>query len=200
MALINGRLLEGVSYGTTYGSGYKTRVVTLRSGMERRTPLWAVPRGLFTLVYRTLEPEDHEKVVSAFHVCSGRAHAFRLQDLTDYKVSTPTRIGVGTGELETYQLVRAYRFGGQEYAMPVSLPVAGSVQLYEDNMATTGAIDHLTGQVSVLAAPGAVIRWTGEFDKRVRFDEDEIQFTIETRAGGIVPILSSDLTLREVLE
>lgn len=200
MAFIDERLLESVSYGTSYGVGYNTRVVALRSGAERRTPLWSVPKGLFTLIYKTLKPEDHEAVVSAFHVCAGRAHTFRFKDLTDFKVSAPVQFGVGTGQLETYRLVRPYRFGGQVYDKPVSLLVPGTIQLFEETELLEGAtVDYAAGTVTLSAAPGARLFWSGEYDKRVRFDDDELQFTMETRAGGIVPILSTDVTLREVL-
>lgn len=198
MAHINERLLECVSYGTVYGSGYRTDVVALQSGYEKRTALWSIPRGQFSIIYNLLKEEDHASVLAAFHVCNGRLHTFRLKDETDFSV-VKSPIGAGTGSTKTYKLSRRFSFAGQNKDIPVSLPVVGSVVVYEGSSIVPATVDYENATVTLSAAPGAVISWSGEFDKRVRFDEDDIAFTFETRAGGVHPRLSTDITLQEVL-
>lgn len=199
MAFINTRLLEGVAYGTSYGAGFRTSVKTLRSGRERRNAAWSTPRGSFAVVYKNLKEADHEKVLSAFQACMGRLHSFRLQDLTDYKANQ-VPIGIGTGASQTLQLVRRYGFGVAGIDVPVTKPVQGKVQVFADEVQIAAPVDYEHGTVSVMAASGAVITWSGEYDKVVRFDDDDLQFTIDTRAGGIYALLSTDVTLQEVFE
>lgn len=199
MAFINARLLEGVAYGTAYGTGFRTNIKTLRSGRERRNAEWSVPRGSFAIVYKSLREGDHAKVLQAFQACHGRLHSFRLQDLTDYKVEGAA-IGVGTGTPQVLPLVRQFGFGDASIEVPVPLPVAGTVQVFADGAPASVFVDYEAATVAVTAADGALITWSGEFDKIVRFDDDDLQFSFDNRAGGIKPLLSTDVALQEVFE
>lgn len=199
MAFINSRLLEGVAYGTSYGTGFRTSVKALRSGRERRNAQWSAPRGSFSVVYKSLKEADHERVLSAFQACMGRLHSFRLQDLTDYKANQMP-IGIGTGGAQVLQLVRRYGFGQAGIDVPVTKPVVGTVQVYADGQDLASSVDYDNGTVTLTAAVGAVLTWSGEYDKVVRFDDDDLQFTIDSRAGGIYPLLSTDVSLQEVFE
>jgi uncharacterized protein (TIGR02217 family) len=199
MAFIDARLLEKVAYGTSYGSGFKTQIKMLRSGRESRNADWAVPRGRFAIVYGNLQPEGHGKVAAAFEICRGRLNSFRLQDLTDYK-ATLQPLGVGSGVEQQLQLQKSFLFGVSQAFRPITKPVVDSVQVFEDNVLVAAVVDHLTGIVTITATPGSTLTWSGEFDKVVRFDEDELQFSIDSRAGGTIPLLSTDVSLREVFE
>ena len=199
MSFINERLLEGVSYGTAYGSGFLTKIHALNSGHERRNASRSVPLGTFSIIYGALLEQDHARVLSAFQTAMGRLHSFRLKDLTEFSVSS-VQIGIGTGQEESYQLVRRYGFGSASSVAPVTKPVPGSVIVMQDAEEIDFEIDYMTGMVSATALPGSVVTWSGMFDKVVRFDDDDIQFTIDSRAGGLVPVLSTDISLKEVFE
>ena len=199
MSFINERLLESVAYGTSYGAGFKTRVTDLRSGRERRNAEWSAPRGSFSIIYSTLLEEDHDKVLSAFYACLGRLNTFRLQDLTDYK-AIDVRLGLGTGGQETYQLQRRYGFGAVEFFARVTKPVLDRVTVFVGGTAAPAVLDYTLGTVTLIAPPGVRVSWSGEFDKVVRFDDDDIQFSLDSRAGGIHAMLSTNVTLQEVFE
>jgi len=199
MAHKNQRLLESVAYGTSYGTGYKTDIKQLKSGSESRNALWSLPKGRFAILYKLLKETDHEKVVSAFHVCKGRLHTFRFKDKSDYIVSN-SPIGTATGNLQQLQLSKRYTFAGDFTDIPVYLPNVETVILKADGVQIEYSVDALTGIVEFTAAPGSIITWSGEFDKKVRFDDDELDFSIDVREGGIYARLSANVELKEVRE
>lgn len=198
MAHFDQRLLDHVSYGTSYGTGYKTDIKTLNSGVERRNGLWQIPRGQFAIIYRMLNEEHYDQVFAAFHACCGRLHTFRLKDRTDYMVNGEF-LGIGSGLPTEYQLSRSISFYGVTKRLPVFLPVVDTITIYDDGVPISAQVNP-NGTVIVNAAPGGTVTWSGEFDKKVRFDQDNLDWTLEPRAGGIHILLSSDVYLQEVLE
>lgn len=199
MAHLDARLLDRVAYGTIYGTGYKTEVHTLKSGLERRKALWSTPRGQFAVMYKMLKADQHEQVVAAFHACAGRLNTFRLHDRTDDTASNEP-IGTGTGAPETYQLSRRLSFAGVSRDLPVLLPNADNFRVFVGGVETSAyTLDPLLGRLTLTAADGAAVTWSGTFDKKVRFDDDDLEFTLEPRAGGVHILLSADVRLQEVL-
>lgn len=169
------RLLDDVAYGSQFGHEFNTRITTLRSGHERRTAAWSRPLGRYSLSYDVLEPDGHQKVLGAHMACMGSLIAFRFKDWTDFQAEQEL-IGVGTGAIHTYQLIKAYHFGPLRVERLISKPVAGMVEVFEGGELLPATIDYTTGQVTLSAPPGSPITWSGEFDVPVRFESDRLDF------------------------
>lgn len=196
---INSHLLDGVAYGSVFGASFRTLVEPLKSGAESRLITRSWPLGKYAILLERLRPDDHAKIFAAFNVCRGRGHTFRLRDRIDYRM-VDVQIGVGTGSAQTYQLMRQYDFGVEVYQVPVTLPEVATLELTADGAPVAYTVNGLTGVVTLTAGAGAAVRASGLFDKRVRFDDDDLDFTLETRGGGIVPLLTANVPLREVRE
>lgn len=58
------------------------------------------------------------------------------------------------------------------------------------------AIDYTTGMVTFTTTAGHVVRWSGEFDVPVMFEDDELSFSGDDKgAEGL--FLTSDVSLME---
>lgn len=196
MAFIETRLLDCVSYGTAGGPTWLTRKVSLRSGIIRRNPLRSRPIYRFQLVYRNLEPADHVEVINAFNACFGGVHSFRLKDWSDYIADDELLSVLGTGSPQTVQLSKIYEFGNQNISRPIRKPVDGSVTMTDDGAPLSVSVDYTTGMATFTASNGGVLRWSGEFDVPVMFEDDQLSFSFDNRsASGL--FLTSDVSLME---
>jgi uncharacterized protein (TIGR02217 family) len=188
-----------ISYGATGGPRRKTQIVTLKSGFEQRNSSWLHSRRSYDAGMGTRNIDDLDAVVSFWEARNGQLYGFRWKDWADYKSCLPRAnptnadqlIGTGTGALTTFQLVKRYTSGGQEYARPIRKPVAGTllVSLNNVNQASGWTINTTTGILTFTVAPGngVVVKAGYEFDVPVRFDEEEIQISIEGFNAGAVP-------------
>jgi uncharacterized protein (TIGR02217 family) len=84
--------------------------------------------------------------------------------------------------------VKHYPSGGVIETRVITKPVAGTVTLYRDGLeATSGwTVDTTTGLVTFSIAPAVGIQVTADFafDVPVRFDNDQMDVTIETYQLG----------------
>ncbi|MFP5422469.1 MAG: DUF2460 domain-containing protein, partial [Gammaproteobacteria bacterium] len=108
-------------------------------------------------------------------------------------------IGTGTGVEQVLQLVKEYSFGPMSLTRIIRKPVAGSLTLYVSGAPVAATVDYTTGQVTITAALGAPITWSGEFDVPVRFGSDRLDVDAVSRGQNGL-ILTSDVDLVEVRE
>lgn len=196
MAFIEQRLLECVTYGTQGGPTWLTRKVPLRSGIIRRNPLRSRPLYRFNIIYRNLEPEDHMEVIGAFNASFGGVHSFRLKDWSDFEANDELLAVLGTGAAQQVQLTKIYEFGNQNVSRPIRKPVPGTVTMTDDGSPLAATIDYTTGIASFTASNGGILRWSGQFDVPVMFEDDEMSFSGDDKgANGL--FLTSDVALME---
>jgi uncharacterized protein (TIGR02217 family) len=147
-------------------------------------------------VYRNLEPADHIEVINAFNACMAGVFSFRLKDWSDFEANDELLVVLGTGAAQQVQLTKTYTFGSRAVARPIRKPVTGSVSMTADGAPLTATIDYATGIASFTAGNGDVLRWSGEFDVPVYFDDDQLIFSFDNRgASGL--FLTTDVTLLE---
>ncbi|MFP5422642.1 MAG: DUF2460 domain-containing protein, partial [Gammaproteobacteria bacterium] len=120
------RLLDRVAYGSEFGQEFRTRVVTLRSGVERRNAEWAAPLGRYRVLYQRLDANDHTLVAQAHMASMGALIPFRFKDWADFQANQEL-IGTGTGVEQVLQLVKEYSFGPMSLTRIIRKPVAGSL-------------------------------------------------------------------------
>jgi uncharacterized protein (TIGR02217 family) len=197
MAFIEQRLLDCVAYGTQGGPSWSTRRIELRSGIVRRNAQRSRPRYRFVLLYQNLKAEDHSAVIEAFNTCRAGVFGFRLKDWSDFTADDQF-VALGTGAEQEVQLSKLYEFGGENVSRPIKKPVDGSVALTADGSPLASSVDSTTGIVTFTAGVGDIVRWSGEFDVPVTFDQDELLFSVDSRnQSGL--FLTSDVTLSEDL-
>jgi hypothetical protein len=74
-----------------------------------------------------------------------------------------------------------------------------SATLTDDSAPLASSVDMTTGMATFTASVGGIVRWSGEFDVPVTFEEDELLFDAVNRstAGGL--LLTADVGLEEDL-
>lgn len=196
MAFIESRLLDCVSYGTEGGPTWNTRRVNLRSGIIRRNANRSRPMYRFVILYQNLNPEDHESVIEAFNACRGGVFGFRLKDWSDYLAQNQL-VATGTGAEQSVQLTKIYEFGTQNVSRPIRKIV--SAFLTDDGSPLAATINLNTGVATFTASVGGIVRWNGEFDVPVIFEDDELLFSAANRTSrGLA--LTADVRLTEDLD
>lgn len=191
---IEKRLLDCVSYNTSFGLEFRTEIVEIVSGHERRGALWDMPRGKYTVDYATLTPTEGKALRDAFIACRGSLTAFRFKDWADYKV-TKAPIGITQEGVNTFQLTQSHGFGGEELKRIIRKPVVGTVQVFIDDEPVAFTLDYTTGLITLTAATsGGVVTWSGEFDVPVRFMHDTMDFVAGVnRASGMYAATGAEL-------
>mgnify|MGYP001003667459 CR=1 FL=1 len=197
MSFVEERLLDCVSYGTAGGPTWKTRKVALRSGITRRNPIRSRPLYRFNLIYRNLLPEHHVEVINAFNACFGGVYGFRIKDWSDFE-ATNEFLEIGDGTERTIQLFKTYTFGSRAVQRLIRKPVDGTVVITDDAVPISATVDYTTGMVTYTGSVGGIIRWTGEFDVPVMFEDDELLFSGDDKGENGL-FLTSDVALEEDL-
>jgi uncharacterized protein (TIGR02217 family) len=208
MAFDNVRFPTAISRGVTGGPERRTDIVTTASGQEERNSRWAQSRRRYNVGFGVKTISQLQEVIAFFEGRRGRLHSFRFKDHIDYKsangalqpAATDQILGTGTGSLATFQLIKHYGAPSRDYVRTIVAPVAGTVLVAVNAVATLGfSLNEQTGIITFNAgnipAAGAVVTAGFEFDVPVRFDSDEITVNLRHFEAGEIP----DIPLLEVL-
>lgn len=195
------RFPANLSFGSVGGPERRTDVVTLANGFEERNTPWSHSRRRYDAGLGMRSLEDVETLIAFFEARRGRLYGFRWKDWADYK-SAPASIdpdfedqliGTGDGQTKTFQMVKTYWSGSQNYVRPIVKPVLGtiSVGIQGDRQTETinYEVDTATGVIEFASAPDQGVQVTAgfEFDVPVRFDTDAIQTSVASFRAGDVP-------------
>lgn len=182
MAYLNEYLDACAAYGWSGGPEFKTRIKVLLSGRERRNADWAQGRHRFTLPFLNIDDDAYRAIRQMFEVCRGMLHAFRYRDPLDH-TAMAAEFGIGTGTLQTYQLSKLSAIDGVIYQREVYALPSAPVITVNGVVTAPALVDLDRGTVTINAALGTVLRWSGDFDVWVRFDQDWLPFSIDSRRG-----------------
>ncbi|WP_028967615.1 DUF2460 domain-containing protein [Sphingomonas phyllosphaerae] len=163
---------------------FSTGVTTSAGGRETRSAGWAEARTRYDVGPGVRSEADVAALLAFFRARMGAARGFRLRDPFDWRAAGET-IGTGDGVTRQFALVRRYGAATRR----ITRPVAGSVRVYVDGVATTGFTLAAGGVVTLdaAAAQGAVVAASYEFDVPVRFAEDHLSVTRATYLAGAAP-------------
>lgn len=195
-----------VSAGTAGGPDWPAEIVTLSSGHEERNTRISLPLRTYDARYGVRTPDELYEVLELYYIAMGRLKGFRLKDWSDYRSRGPHQkpthldqdLASGDGTSRSFQLIKRYSRGAHEFFRPITKPVAGTVLIGVDGVATASgwSLDAATGIVTFATAPadGAILTWGGEFHVPVRFDcrLDQISHRSAT-IGDIPSILLKEL-------
>lgn len=190
------RLLDSVSYGTVYGESFSTDIKVMRNKSESRNMEWSESRGQYTLVFNALLEEDRSKVMRVFRACRGMGIGFRLKNWVEYQ-AFDEELGIMEDTTQTFQLKKTSVAGQYKTIKRIRKPVEGTVKVFVNGLQTAAIVDYTTGIIEVSAMVGSKITWSGEYDIPVRFDNDDIQWSVDSKTGQRF-IMGTDVDLVEI--
>jgi uncharacterized protein (TIGR02217 family) len=186
------RFPEGISYGAVGGPTFKTSVLELASGQEKRNVNWSLARQEWDVAHGIKTQTELDELLAFFYARGGRAYGFRFKNWADFLIDSVQQIGLGDGVETEFQAIKTYTSGGIAYDHPLKKLVSGTVEVYLDGVevnANDYSVDLNTGVITFDTAPAAtggtgpdgeqVVGLTCEFDVPVRFDTDVMAATIE---------------------
>ncbi len=189
-----------VSYGSRGGPGWKTEVVELATGYERRNGLWANQRAKYDAKYGVRNATDLSNVRSFFNARRGKLRGFRYLDWLDGSSRGPVSlgwgptdqvIGHGDGATTTFQLVRTYQTTSDPapYIRPILKPIAVTIALNGTTLTSGWSCNLTTGLVTIASAPltGATMTAGFIFHVPVRFDIDDLDVSMSHFNAGEIP-------------
>ncbi len=161
--------------------GFSTTILTSAGGHEERNAAWAEARTTYDVGPGVQSEADIVALLSFYRARSGPTRGFRLRDPFDSE-GVGELIGVGDGTTRRFELVRHYG----DTSRRITRPVAGSVSVAVDGIATEGFAIEPTGVVMLDAAPpvDAAVTAGFRFDVPVRFAEDRLSVTRATFLAG----------------
>lgn len=197
MAFHDVRLDEDIERGAQGGPRFKTTVIPLAGGKEKRNIDWDETRGEWDLSYGVQSKADFEKVRDFFYCRQGRAHSFRFKDWSDYEIgknatNTFQVIGTGDGQTLIFQAIRLYASGGVTFEREITKLVSGTVRLAVNAVEQDPmdySVDLLTGKITFDTAPPDMesVSLIAEFDSAVRFQEDGLDVNLIHFDAGSIP-------------
>lgn len=180
------RLSVDVERGAEGGPGFKTTVTTLGNGAEQRNQEWATLRGQWNIGYGLQSKATLDEVNQFFIGRRGRARGFRFKDWNDYKaVEAP--VGTVAGDATKRQLQKVYPDAENPYTRTITLPVAGTLTVYVDTVASEDYTLLDNGVLEFGSDPGDSVVATFEFDVPVRFDIDDLKVQLANYNAGQIP-------------
>lgn len=179
MAFHNAIFPEEISYGSKGGPMFRTTVITLASGLERRNVEWSNVRAEYDVSHGIKDKEQLADLRSFFYARRGRAYSFRFKDHGDYEIFNQN-IGIGDGTTTDFQLIKSYDPGPYQYDRVITKPeengldplLVDGVELEEN---TDYTVDYSTGVVSFVDPPALGLSINlpyGRFHVHARFDVD----------------------------
>lgn len=190
MAFDEVRLPQSLSYGAIGGPGFRTRIITLESGHERRDRLWTIARAVYNIGPLLNSQERMETIRNFFYERQGRLRGFRFKDCTDFNLIDQT-IALTDGTTTTFQITKTYGQGPTTYVRNINKPVINTVvvqvndiNINEGSGNNEYQIDLTSGIItlgsSLAASVGDDIDVTCEFDVPVRFETDVLEISADT--------------------
>jgi len=166
-----------ISFGAAGGPGFKTTIVTLESGHERRNIDWSAARGEWDVQHGLKSQAYIDALIAFFRAREGMAHGFRFKDWSDYQLARQT-IGATDGATATFQIFKRYS-SLVDYDRAIAKPVAGTVAVWvnavaisEGGGASQFTVDPASGVITLggtlAAQTGTAVEATCEFDVPVR--------------------------------
>jgi uncharacterized protein (TIGR02217 family) len=169
--------LVGISWPIEREAIWSTEIKEALSGREYRSGYMSAPRYRYFLKCDVLFDEpgssDLHALMGFFNQHRGRLFSFRFWDRDDCSV-TDEQFYVADGTTKDFQLTRAR--GG--FVEPV-FEIKGTPVIKANGVAISSGYTLAAGLLSFATAPaqGTVLRWTGEYYWRMRFNTDTQRFT-----------------------
>jgi uncharacterized protein (TIGR02217 family) len=178
MAFLTERFPDRITRGMTGGPMFDTTVAVVLSGKEKRNINRSASQHRYDLSQGIKTEADADVCTAFFRKARGRAHAFRVKDWMDFRLTRAMSrlVQITT---TTFQVSKVY--GGDEPTFEevrsLTRLVSGTLQVWKDTVLQTNPTHYTvnvdTGVVTFGSAPGAaVLEAACQFDVPCRFDFD----------------------------
>lgn len=178
------QIKECPGFGFEGGPEFQTDIQSIASGHEKRNANWAVCRHRYTVPYANITDEAYLAIKTVFLLTRGKAHTFLHKDWADHYADNES-IGTGDGTTTEFQLSKLSTMSGTSatYERVITKPADNVVVLVDGVPDTSATVDATSGKVTFPTAPanGKTVSWTGDFFVHVRFDNDYLPFTLDSR-------------------
>jgi|SRR5215217_103634 len=185
-AFDNVRLPVDIERGAMGGPEYRTTVIVMANGRERRNQEWEVPLSSFNVGYGIRSRAAMEEVINFFHARGGRARGFRFKNWLDFTATT-NPVGEIAGEPLQRQLIRTYPDAINPQLRIVAYPLPATLKVYVDQVLTTAYTLQPNGVLEFDTDPGPDVVASFEFDIPVRFGTDRLDNRLNTFMEGETP-------------
>lgn len=197
-----------IARGAVGGPARNTSVKTNTSGKETRNSGLYNSRRQYDISSKGSSLDELAQITSFFEARRGRLFAFRFKDPMDNTSCQPSgipsamdqEIGIGDGVKTSFQLVKRYGDDKGEYVRRITKPALNTIMVAVAGVLKSNSdysVDYQTGIVTFNVAPanGTIISAGFEFDIPVRFDNDQLDFSLDGFGAGHL----STISLIEVL-
>ncbi|HCR86349.1 MAG TPA: TIGR02217 family protein [Alphaproteobacteria bacterium] len=172
-----------VSFKAKCYAEFKTSVVSLNSGYEKRNQQWLFGRRKYEIEFKNIGKAEANKVISFFQARNGKLNGFRFKDWDEFEAKDEN-VGIGDGETTEFQLIKNYGDENYNYQRKITKPVEGKLIIKQNGSVVSGSAYDVfwdKGIISFDTAPdtGAIITADFEFDVPVRFDTDFLSLKTE---------------------
>ena len=174
------RLPEDVERGAVGGPRFKTTVLELDSGFEKRNIDWTQGRAEYDLGFGLLQKfqadpsglkTDLDDLIHLFYIVQGRAFSFRMKDWSDYEIGrengtniTAQLIALGDDTTGPFQIFKRYTVGSNTYDRIITKLVPDTVEIFIDAVLQVEDTDYTlnddTGEIT-MTGHGALLSTGG---------------------------------------
>lgn len=179
MTYLRSEIEECPAYGWQGGPNFKTLIVSMASGRERRNAEWAQARHSYSMPFLNISKEQYRNIKQMHYVCRGQVNNFLFKDELDFEAQDAF-FGLGDGATTEFQLGKISTIDGVSYDREIYYILPGATVTVSGAPATV-TIDNDRGLVVFSGAPAndAVLEWSGEFRLWVRFNQDSLPFSLD---------------------
>lgn len=185
------------AFGWQGGPAFKTTIVTMRNGRERRNAEQEFARHSFSAPFRNIKAEAYMGIKQMHLVCRGMLRAFKFKDQLDHSAVGEV-FGEGDGVTKTFQLRKVSVISGVSYVRNTYvIRPGGAYRVAGVSAAHTVDLDRGTVTFTVAPANHSVLSGDWEFDVWVRFAQDDLPFSLDNRNSKDV-FINGSVNLIEV--
>lgn len=139
-----------ISLNSGGGPKWKTDVIVFDNGFEQRNQRWSEVRSEYDVAYGVKTRASLQSLIAFFNEMRGRAHGFRFKDWMDFEVTDEPLTVDGS---PTFQLIKKYGNGFNDYTKDITKPIAGGVSIKKNGSSFTDfSVDSTTGVVTFSAS------------------------------------------------
>jgi len=198
-------------FGWQGGAEFDTLIRQLNNGRNRRLPRRTIGLHRYVCPMKNIPRAAALQIKRVHMAMLGSAHTFLHLDYLDFEAEAE-EFGTGDGSTVAFQLKKTYDpGGGATYERDITKPdVDGDISVngdaglplvvYVSGVETAATVDPATGIITFAAPPalGASLTWTGRHYVCVRFNRDDLPFSIDDKSGTVF-ITNGTLELIEEL-
>lgn len=184
------------AYGWESAPEFNTRIDEMANKREKRNAQWSQSRFSASLPFLNIRPETYNYILDMFEDRMGRWGVFLYNNPLKDRV-TAAEFAVAEASETSFQLgIMVGQPGRQRrrdvYALYVpeldsnGEATESDITIYVDGVETSAVtLDYDRGTVVFDSPPGAgaVLTWSGRFSHWVRFDQDRLPFSIDSKSG-----------------